>query len=200
MELSEAIVQNLFGFISGLIGAIVGGLFTLWAAYKTIAEENAKDDRQEEKEVQNMLDAIHAEISTLWGFHIARVGGIVENMLDGQALDFYYPLTQDYFTVYNTNASKIGLVKDPELRKSIVVTYNKCKKVVDGFKYNNELYIDWRDYADRSEKDIDHVRLAAKRRAMVEYAFFIRADHVEVKGYVENMLRKLEEYEAKLTP
>lgn len=192
MELSDTMIQNMLGLVSGLIGALIGGLFTLYATNKVIRESNEKENRQEEKEVQNLLEALRVEIGTLWTFHMRRVGALIENLQDGQALEFYYPLTQDYFTVYNTNASRIGQVKQDELRDAIVVCYNKCKKVVDGFKYNNELY---RDYTQVSATPIDlpqHKALVkARLDKLADYARVIREDHYEVKGYVERMLALL---------
>ncbi|MBV8938610.1 MAG: hypothetical protein JO089_02060 [Alphaproteobacteria bacterium] len=190
--LSEALMQNLFGFASGLIGAAVGGVFTLYAARQSIVASVVREQKQDEKEMQNMLEAMGVEMSTLWDFHMMRVGERVEQLRDGEALEFYYPLTQDYFTIYDTNASKIGLVKDPALRKAIVVCYNKCKKVVDGFKYNNELY---RDYAQAASVPVDLPQqrklVEAKRGMLSEYAKIIRSDHFELKAYVEELTRLL---------
>lgn len=189
----ETIQQNLYGFVAGMLGALVGGIFTLIATNKAIREERAKEIRREEKEVQNMLDAIGVELGTLWGFHMRRVGAMVENLPEGAALEFYYPLTQDYFTVYNTNAAKIGQVKDAVLREAVVVTYNKCKKVVDGFKYNNELYVDYRNTRVMPASYPNHDEFVkAKWQALVDYGQMAKVDHFELKGYMERLLSLLE--------
>jgi hypothetical protein len=193
MEALDTILQNLYGFMAALIGAAVGGIFTLKATDKAIRDENEKEIRREEKEVQNMLDAIGVELGTLWGFHMRRIGALIESMPEeGAALEFYYPLTQDYFTVYNTNAAMIGRVKDHILRESVVVCYNKCKKVVDGFKYNNVLFRDYRDMLlmpASSPHHQDYVQ--AKYRELVDYALVVREDHYELKEYVERLLKLL---------
>lgn len=189
----DTIMQNLYGFVAAMIGAMVGGIFTLRATDKAIREEREKEIRREEKEVQNLLDAIGVELGTLWGFHMRRVGAMVENLPEGAALEFYYPLTQDYFTVYNTNATKIGQVKDAVLREAIVVTYNKCKKVVDGFKYNNELYVDYRNSRIMPPASPKHDEfVAAKWQALVDYGQMAKADHFELKGYMERLLALLD--------
>ncbi len=190
MELSPEILQKLTGVAAALIGGIVTGVFSMHATKAAIRRENDKERRREDKEINNLLDALGVELGTLWGFHMSRIGKIVEELPEGAALEFYYPLTQDYFTVYNSSAAMIGRVKNHELRQSIVVCYNKCKKVVDGFKYNNELYRDWRDMADYSHYT-NSPRLEAKRVALIEYAQVIREDHYELKGYVEELLAML---------
>ncbi|MBY0408139.1 MAG: hypothetical protein K2Q01_10640 [Rickettsiales bacterium] len=193
MEAFDTIMQNLYPFVAALIGALVGGIFTLKATDKTLREERNKEQRRDEKEVQNMLDAIGVEIGTLWSFHMKRIGAMVENLPADGALEFYYPLTQDYFTVYNTNAAKIGQVKDHVLREAIVVCYNKCKKIVDGFKYNNELYLDYRNTMVMPAVSAKHEEyVQAKRQALVEYGQMAKSDHFECKGYVERLLGLLE--------
>lgn len=193
MEFSDTILQNLVGFLSGLIGAVVGGLFTLYATNKTIRQENEKENRQEEKEVQNLLQALSVEVGALWGFHMGRVGAMVENLEEGKdAIEFYYPLTQDYFTVYNENAGKIGKIPDAALREVVVTCYNKCKKVVDGFKYNNELYLDYRNTGNILSDDPKHQQLVAKKKELlVQYAIMIKEDHFILKNYIEKMLNMI---------
>lgn len=193
MEFMDMLMQNLYGFAAAMVGAFVGGVFTLRATDKAIREEREKEIRRDEKEVQNMLDAIGIELGTLWTFHMRRIGGMVENLPEGAALEFYYPLTQDYFTVYNTNAAKIGQVKDPILREAVVVCYNKAKKVVDGFKYNNELYVDYRNtmvMPDESKRHAEFVK--AKHKALVDYGQMAKEDHFELKGYMERLQMLLE--------
>ena len=190
MEWSEALTQNLFGFVSALIGGLAGGYFTLYATNKAIREQYRHEELAEEKQIQNLLDALSVEIDTLWSFHLRRVGGMVEELKDGDALEFYYPLTQDYFTIYNTNADHIGAIKDRTLRQSIVICYNKCKKVVDGFKYNNELYREYTAVASQANtSNTDYIR--ERYKALQDYAQIIREDHFELKGYVEGMLALL---------
>jgi len=161
--------ERMMGAAPALIGAIVGGFFTLRAANKAAKREADKERRLDEKEVQNLLDALGVELSALWGFHMKRIGLMVEQLPEGKPLELYYPLTQDYFTIYNSNAAGIGRIKDAKLRECIVITYNKCKKVVDGFKYNNRLY----------ENN--------KTQEMIDYAKLMKEDHYELKGYIEEM-------------
>jgi len=182
MELSDALVNSLTALISAVIGGGLTGYFTLKATDKAIRDQNDKEIRRDEREVENLLDALGVEIKTLWEFHMRRVGQRVEALPDGQPLEFYYPLTQDYFTIYNSNAALIGRIKDCNVSEAIVVCYNKCKKVVDGFKYNNELVREYRN--DRSPPKI---------QALTDYARIIKEDHFELKGYVERLLELLKQ-------
>ncbi len=51
----------------------------------------------------------------------------------------YYPLTQDYFTVYQSNAHLIGEIQNEDLRGLIILTYSAAKGVVDSYRYNNHI-------------------------------------------------------------
>src|SRR5262249_30142260 len=103
-------------------------------------------------------------------------------------------------TIYHSNAHLIGRIKDCDLAEAIVVCYNKCKKVVDGFKYNNDLFQDYRQLADQissmqpgelQREAIVKPLLKTKYQALADYARIIKEDHFEVKGYVEKLLKIL---------
>lgn len=194
MELTPEITQNLFGFFSGLVGAAVGGIFTLYATNKTIKATYEAEERQEQVEIRSLLSSMGVELNALWQFHQRRIGLKVEELKEGEAVLFYYPLTQDYFTIYNSNASFVGRLDDTELRKVIVVTYNKCKKVVDGFIYNNALFVDYqRMRYDTLETGNQNPNQAAKLQELQQYAQIIKADHFELKSYVEHFISMLEQ-------
>ena len=78
-----------------------------------------------------ILQAIHDEIETLWDNYMDGIGHHTEALADGQPLNIYYPVTQEYFTVYNTNAFFIGRIRDHDLRKLIVSTYSKARGLID---------------------------------------------------------------------
>ncbi len=194
MALTPEIMQNLVGFSSGLIGAAVGGWFTLYATNKAIKSTYEAEEREEERAIRSLLSSIGVELNTLWQFHQRRIGLAIEGLKAGEPLLFYYPLTQDYFTIYNTNASFVGRLDDAELRKAIVVTYNKCKKVVDGFIYNNALFVDYQQMRYQTvESGKENPNLAAKLDELQQFAEAIKADHFELKQYVDHLLALLEQ-------
>lgn len=51
----------------------------------------------------------------------------------------YYPLTQDYFTTYQSNAHLIGEIENDDLRNLIIEMYSEAKGVVDSYRYNNHI-------------------------------------------------------------
>jgi hypothetical protein len=194
MEFIEMMVQKFGGSFAALAGAVIGGVFTLRATNKAVQMENAKELRRDEKEVQNLLEALGVEIRILLEFHQRRIGYKVEQLPEGEPLACYYPLTQDYFTIYNANAAMIGRIKNPDLREAIVICYNKCKKVVDAFKYNNDLYIEYRNLLNDDSSPRTDKMIAHKRQELVDYAVVIKEDHYELQGYVERMMALLTQH------
>lgn len=189
---TEALSQNLFGFLSGLLGAIVGGLFTLYATQVSIREAHATEARQEQKNLQNLLDSLGVELYALWSMHEKRIGHFLQNMGPGEPFLYYYPLSQNYFVIYDGNAAQIGQIADKNLREEIVFTYNKCKKVVDGLNYNNTLFQDWRQLVQRSDESAhDKAEIANKYKELCDYGSQIKADHEELKLHVDQLLSLL---------
>lgn len=192
MEWTDALSQNLFGFISGLLGAVVGGLFTLYATKVEIRSNAAKEARHEQKEMQSLLDSIALELRTLWSMHERRIGPMLQSLKPGEPFLYYYPLSQNYFVIYDANATRIGAIADASLRTAIVVTFNKCKKVIDGLTYNNTLFLDWRALIQRSDESAhDKAEIAAKYKELCDYAASLKADHEELKTYVDTLLARI---------
>lgn len=82
---------------------------------------------------------MHDEIETLWESYIVGVGNNLAALPENQPLLTYYPVTQEYFSVYVGNAILIGRISDTELRKSVVSTYAMARGLIDSYRLNNEL-------------------------------------------------------------
>lgn len=86
------------------IGALIGSALTLLATYFSHRWEVAKQKEKDDQIIMSVLQAIHDEIETLWNAYMEGIGKETEALPDGQPLNMFWPVTQDYFTVYNTNA------------------------------------------------------------------------------------------------
>lgn len=200
IELTPELTQNIIGFLTGLIGAGVGGWFTLHATEKTIQSSYEAQEKEEQREIRALLSSLGVELNALWQFHMRRIGYRIEEMTDKDALLFYYPLTQDYFTIYNSNASFVGRLDDNELRKAIVVTYNKCKKVVDAFIYNNTLFLDYQQMNyETVDSGVQNPNQEAKLQELQQFAAVMKSDHFELKKYVDHLLDLLEKRDISVT-
>lgn len=190
METAQGFLSdNFLGFLWGFFGAVVGGLFTLYASVYSIRASNNMRLNDERREILNLIEAMALELGTLWKMHDVKIAPFLEKLKPGEPFLYYYPLSQSYFIVYDSNAAKIGRIDDSHLRESIVVSYLKCKKVVDGLTYNNTLFQDWRQLVQRSDGSTsDQAEMNAKYKELCDYGANIIADHAELKTYVEETL------------
>ena len=123
-------------FWSGLGGAVVGGLFTLWG---TIIEGNRERKNREQDDLAkklNILKGIKTEIELVTTLYNERMGHYIEAYKDDEALDVYFLVTQNNFVFYEKNAEFISELEEDVL-KEIVKYYITVKSLIDTFKVNN---------------------------------------------------------------
>lgn len=140
-------------FISAVAGAIIGAIFGGWFSYiifSNAAEQNFLNniklqEHSRKMAIDGLIQALHDEITTLWERYMWGIGKYVENCRDGEPITHIYPITQnEYFPIYDRNASSIGAIEDNDLRRAIVTTYTKAKSLIDSYRMNNDLIAKWR--------------------------------------------------------
>ncbi|HLA75641.1 MAG TPA: hypothetical protein VJM76_06990 [Gammaproteobacteria bacterium] len=185
---------NADALLSSGIGAFIGSALTLAGAYIVHSLEKAESAREEVEHLFGLLQAIHDEIETLWESYLGSVGAHAEALRDNTPLLLFWPITQDYFTIYNTNASFIGKIKDHDLRKQIVATYAKARGLIDSYRMNNDLVQKW-EYAhllyQESQNQIHQTNAQARHQSLIQYASEIKKRHDELKLMVSELLRRL---------
>ena len=187
-------VWNADALLSSGAGALIGSALTLagvFLAHKLDKNESAKKDAEH---ILGLLQAIHDEIETLWESYSATAGAHVEALREGNAVLIFWPITQDYFTIYNTNASFIGKIKNHDLRKQIVATYSKSRGLIDSYCMNNDLLQKW-EHADllfqETQNQIHKNHEQARFQSLVQYGASLKKGHLELKTMVSELLRRL---------
>lgn len=185
-------------FSSSISGAIIGGLLTGYFALRSTDKsfENQRDhaEESERKMIPGLLQAIHDEIETLWDRYQETMGSQLETHTDGQAILRYYPLSSDFFTVYNGNSFLIGRIPDNDLRKQIIKTYTLAKGIVDSFRLNNHMVEKFETAAkihQETSQEIHQQQTTAQLGVLVEYAKTLKEGHKQLKQEVSLLLRSL---------
>ena len=129
---------NLESFLSAGLGAFIGSALTLVGVYWSHRLEVQRQEKKEADQLIGLLQSFHDEIETIWESYHGNAGAQIEALEDGHPFLMYWPITQDYFTVYNANAFFIGRIKDHDLRKAIIATYTKARGLIDTFRMNND--------------------------------------------------------------
>ncbi|MBD9360501.1 hypothetical protein [Methylomonas fluvii] len=144
--------------------------------------------------IHGILQAIHDEIETLWDNYVDNIGHQLEALGETEPLILYWPVTQEYFTIYNSNAFFIGRIQDHDLRKLIVSTYSKARGLVDSYRLNNDLVQKHEHAYWISQETQNQIHLANAKShyaALVSYSKTLKKSHIEVKQQVQELLREL---------
>jgi hypothetical protein len=193
------VVAAIIGGASGLGGAIIGGVIAARATNKSTNQANAyalqMQQAAQNATVRGVLLGIRAEITTLWDIYTAEFGAVFEQLNDGEAFLYHYPLYQNYFSVYESNAPLFGQILDDELRKSIVTTYLKGRGLIDSHLYNNQL-IEKYNALQRLRDDTGSARytalIDAELAGLNQYGTFMKQSYFEMKALVSDLTERID--------
>ena len=178
-----------------IVSILIGGGITLAATFIAHWLERRRTKCEQKKLMFGFIQGIYDEVKTLWDSYNENMGILIENIQPKESFGYYWPITQEYFTVYVNNAHLIGQINDHNLRKQIVSTYTKAKGLIDSYLLNNDL-IQKHDQAEliyaETQKEIDQTYARIIRERLVEYAVPLKKSHLEVKESVESLLDMLE--------
>lgn len=180
--------------ISTAVGAFIGSSLTLIATLISHHLQVSEKKKTEESIIHGFLQGIHDEIETLWDLYLHGVGNKLESLEDGKGLEYYYPVTQEYFTFYMANAYLVGKVKDHDLRKNIVSVYAKAKGLLDSYRMNNETLNKLEHAAliyQTSKISADRSNMLAYQQSLISYATSLKEYHNDLKILVQELLRAL---------
>ncbi len=191
-------VENIFiswsSIISGLAGGCIAGFFSILAVRIAHKNDLEKEKENQENIISGLLQALHDEIETLWARYFETIGEKLEALEENQPFLFYYPVFQDYFTVYTGNSYLIGQIKDNDSRKAIVTTYTKAKGFVDSFRHNNDLLQKrehWTIVFAETDNPKHETIASAYLQSLVLYAKALKDAHKDLKINIDSLLRSL---------
>lgn len=198
----HSIPEWLSSFITALIGALVGGLFTLFAVDREIKITR----KQEEKDAIELqifvLKGIKSEISILFKLYNKRMKGHIEEIEPGKMFLLGFPIGDDNFTFYEQNAKLIAKLNDGP-RDSIIDIYTHARSLIQSFKGNNQLIVEHENIllgmANGNNNVEFYQRLYnAKQEVMIDYAQGIKAIDGEVRQSIYNGFTNIDQEIARL--
>ncbi len=188
-------------FGSAVIGALTGGLFAIWAGQQAHKNSLRLDRVQGQKKINGILEAIHCEISILAEVYAQSAGQVLEQLKDGEPFDLHFSLTEKYFIVYPSNTEVVGQIDDPDLVKSIVVTYNKANVLIESFRMNNwykeRIQHIWETTplqpAHRDE-EMHPTELSILKKRMIEHVGLLKRAHQDLGQETVRLLKRIDGY------
>ncbi|QGM05601.1 hypothetical protein [Stenotrophomonas maltophilia] len=148
--------------VMGLVGAFIGGLATLIVGLLAVSAQKTRDAEAETTQVRATLQAIRDEVNELTQVHMASAGAIIDAASVAEPIALLYPVSAHYFTAFEANADKIGLVADDELRSQIIRTYVHFKALFDTVRLNNH-FVEQLDQAESAVRASQGEREAIAR-------------------------------------
>ncbi|CAI0699321.1 Uncharacterised protein [Serratia liquefaciens] len=201
-ELLNSIPEWLSSFITALIGAMVGGFFTLRGVDRE-AKITRSEAEKESLELQlSVLKGIKGEISTLINLYNKRMKKHIDNIGRGKMLLISFPIGDDNFTFYEQNARIIAKLNDTP-RDSIINIYTYARSLIQSFKGNNQLVVEYErilfDMADNNKnKEIYEKLHTAKTEVMIDYAQGIKAIDAELREVVDKGFKFIDQEISKI--
>jgi hypothetical protein len=189
-----AVMAEVMSAAIGFIGAVLGGGMSLIAARQQWNYTRQDQQRNEKKLVKGYLFAIRDEVTTLWNRYQETVGKELDKTAQHAPFIIYYPVLQDYFTVYNGNSFLLGRVKDDSLRNAIVRTYTLSKGLVDSYRMNNEFVakLELANNMFAATKEAVYQQQAASYVEQLKmYGDTLRHSHLIVKAEIDRLQEHL---------
>ena len=178
--------------LATIVAAIVG-------AFMTFVAQWFSDNRRQKQKIESFYKAVYGELKEVWNLYNQEVGAHWKNFGrdGGDVFQYNMSLTQDYFTVYSSNADIIGQIpkSDLKLRSKIVETYTLLKALIDYYKQNNRL-LD--EHAESLDEDGNLLGLYGlpwdKDRGLLDMSFGTKADRSIAKQNLEilNFTKRLQ--------
>ena len=185
----------IISIISGLIGAIIGGLSTVVAAERTFK-------KNQDALITGVTHGIYTEINTLWIIYETKFKDafpILEKVELGEDiyLEKKYPLYlyPQYFSVYDSNCPHIGQISDDQLRSDIVTGYLRARELSDAYLHNNDLLKDLDHLISQqrqTKSDIYDKDIEAAKSALKEHVKYIAEVHNNVKKFYLKAKKRIE--------
>ncbi len=168
------------GFVGAIFGAVIGGGASLLGTWLTLRSQRMQAADDAKSLIRATLQAIHVEARTVHRLYGLTMAVRIEQLAEGQPLQIYYPIAEDYFTVFRENANHIGHVPNVELRTAIIECYALTKSLIDTYRFNNELvgnheaaHLEFM----RNPTEANGLELQQRAEAMVMYTDSIRGSH-----------------------
>jgi hypothetical protein len=170
-----------------LLGACLGFALQEWTK-----------KREERGKCKRFLQSIHDEVDATLSLYLAKYGKHLEETDESKGIEGYGMQDQDYFTVYSSNATLLGIVKNKELRKAIVTTYAKAKSLMDSISLNNAILqkreeaLKLHFVANANARGDVPALLQDYGKSLVAFAPQLRAAHYDLKKDALELLKMIE--------
>lgn len=130
--------QDYSSLIIAFLAATVGGLFTMAGVIYTARKQAKHQQKSAQDKRKTTLLGVREEIDSLMTLYLARMGEHIDKYDHNSPFDNIFPITQNYFTFYETNSASLAEVNSKTLT-AIVSFYTRARSLIDSYRGNNAL-------------------------------------------------------------
>lgn len=191
--------NTLLTLFGSLCAAVVGGIIAGGFALRSVRLSHEKDIERKVREEARLADAfvqsIRTEVDVLWDRYMETAGSRLIALPEGEPFLLYYPVSHDYFTVYNTSCDMVGKIANPSLRSSIVRTYTLAKALLDAYAFINASLVEFKRLKllfDETRNPVYGNEASAALGSIGEMTKALREIHKKVESSIQEMRRLID--------
>lgn len=125
--------ENLASTLLGGALAIAGGFAATILAHTLQARRKRRTELEFSR---NLLRLLRCELEALREIYDTGIGKLLNELPDGKLFMYRLALTEDWFSMFNTNAVHLGRIEG-ELSRQIIKVYALMKRLIEEYRINN---------------------------------------------------------------
>jgi len=175
----------------GSIGAI---LVAILVSRQQFSHARVQDEQRRQQELRAFVQAIHAELQTLWAGYSAKVGAHLSLVRDDGAFTGVWPATIEAFTIYNNNSAFVGKIEDAKLREMVVEGFARFKGVILSVGLNNRFIQEHSSAYSIADPLLRTTELLRTQDQLVGYLPQLKTADTELKAFIPGLITALKTY------
>jgi hypothetical protein len=148
-------------FASTLLGgalAIAGGFAATFLAHNLQARRKRREALEFSK---NLLRLLRCELEAVREIYDTGIGKLLNELPNGKLFMYRLALTEDWFSIFNTNAVHLGRI-EAELSRQTIKVYALMKRLIEEYRINNVYIKEFDDATAESRLRAGDAQVAAK--------------------------------------
>ena len=185
---------NLSGeFFAALIGALIGGAFTILGSYLANTHQAKLQRKQELESIQDYMQSIHDELDAAWNLYFENVGRKLEESRAGEPFAYKWQASSNYFRIYESNLGLLPKISDGDLRRKIIKTYFYANSLVDSLHLNSSMIVELETLSSLANQLGDdgarhYMALNQKTNQLISYRDTLLSIHSTAKSSLTDLL------------
>jgi len=146
----------------GSVGAILTAVWVFQRQYQT----NIDNDKAE---TRAFVQAIRAEIETVWHDYSGLVGKQLRAVPPGGFYDFIVPSAERRLIVYTNSSARVGKIDNDKLRKTIIQVYGGLAGHFASMEMNSRMLAEFERFAATYQRDDKEQEIQRKLKSLTVY-------------------------------